>query len=523
VSATMPDAPRAEATGLPERAPAATRLLLALAGVKLLIHALAITRYGYFRDELYYLACAHHLAWGYVDQPPLSIGLLAISTRLFGTSLIGLRVVPAIAGALTVFLAGAIARELGGGKFAQALAGIGVIASPIYLALGHYYSMNALDLLLWSLAALLLLRALRSGDALRPWLLLGVVVGLGLLNKLSMLWFAGGLALGLLLTPHRARLLRSGPWLAALIAALMLAPHVVWQIQNGWPTREFIHNAVSHKMVKLEIVGFLVTQLVVMNPLSAPIWLAGLFAVFFAAWARGARILGWIFLAVLALLLANGSARAEYLAPAYPPLFALGAVAIERASMARRWIRVIAVALPLAAVVPLLPLAIPVLPVNQFLAYQRTLGIAPSTEERHAMGALPQHYADMFGWEEMAAGVARGYATLTPEERAHCVVYGQNYGEAGAIDFFGPKFGLPRAISGHNNYWFWPPTEDQVQVVLIIGGRPEHHALTFESVQPVATIANPFGMPYERDLTVYACRRIKLPLAQAWSRCRHYD
>jgi hypothetical protein len=515
--------PAQDFTALPQRGPSATRLLLALAGFKLLIHAFAITHYGYFRDELYYIACARHPAWGYVDQPPLSIALLGLATRVLGTSLIALRTVPALTGALTVLLAGAIARELGGGKYAQALAAIGVIASPIYLALDHYYSMNALDLLFWALAALLLLRALRSGDALRPWLVLGVVIGLGLLNKLSMLWFAGGLALGLLLTSHRVRLRRAGPWLAAAVAALIFAPHVVWQIQNHWPTREFIRNAVSHKMVKLEIVGFLVNQIIVMNPFSAPIWLAGLVAAFTAGWARSARILGWIFAAVLILLIANGAARAEYLSPAYPMLLALGAIAVERASPTRRWMRATVAALPLLGMLLLLPLALPVLSVERFIAYQRALGVAPATEERHTMGSLPQHYADMFGWEDMAAGVSRAYATLTPEERKHCVVYGQNYGEAGAIDFFGPRYGLPRAISGHNNYWLWPPTEDQVQVVLIIGGKPEDHAKTFASVEPVAAIENPYGMPYERNLTVYACRRIKVPLALAWDRSRHYD
>ncbi|HTO91502.1 MAG TPA: glycosyltransferase family 39 protein [Candidatus Sulfotelmatobacter sp.] len=513
----------AEASSLPDRGPSATLLLALLALAKLALHAPAVTQYGYFRDELYYLACAHHLAWGYVDQPPLSIGVLALSTKLLGTSLVALRVVPALAGALTVVIAGLIARELGGGKFAQALAAIGALASPIYLAIDHYYSMNALDLLLWALAAWQLLRALRAGDALKPWLLFGVVVGLGLLNKLSMLWFAGGVGVGLLLTAHRVRLRSLGPWLAALVAGLIFVPHVFWQMQNGWPTREFVHNAVAHKMVKLEIVKFLIDQIVDMNPLSAPVWLAGLVAAFTAVWARGARAFGWIFVAVLAILIANGSARSEYLAPAYPMLLGLGAVAVERASTTRRWMRVAVLALPVVGLAPLLPLSIPILPVERFIAYQKALGLAPATEERHAMGSLPQHYADMFGWQEMAAGVARGFATLTPDERKHCVVYGQNYGEAGAIDFFGSRYGLPRAISGHNSYWFWPPTADEVHVVLIIGGNPEDHARTFDSVEPVATIANPYGMPYERDLTVYACRGIKVPLALAWSRSKHYD
>ncbi|RPJ74804.1 MAG: phospholipid carrier-dependent glycosyltransferase, partial [Acidobacteria bacterium] len=225
------------------RTPLAAALVapLGFAALKLLLHALAITNYGYFRDELYYLACSRHLAWGYVDQPPFSIAVLAGVGALLGHSLPALRLLPALSGAATILLVGLIVRELGGGRFAQALACLCALLAPVWLAIDHFYSMNAFDTFFWSLAAWLLLRAL-DDDRLGWWAALGVVLGFGLLNKTSVLWFGGGLAVGLIVTPFRRLIARPGPWAAAAIALLLFAPHLVWQWQNGWPTLEFMRN-----------------------------------------------------------------------------------------------------------------------------------------------------------------------------------------------------------------------------------------------------------------------------------------
>jgi len=215
---------------------------LAFAALKLLLHALALTHWGYFRDEFYYLACARHLAWGYVDQPPFSIAVLALVRATLGDSLWAIRALPALAGAATVLFTGLTVRELGGGRTAQALACFAAVLPPVWLVVDHYFSMNAFDTLFWTLAAWLLLRALAGGGT-RTWAVLGVVLGLGLLNKASMLWFAGGAFLGLAASPLRGTLRTRGPWLAAAIAAALFAPHVAWQVAHGWPTLEFMRNA----------------------------------------------------------------------------------------------------------------------------------------------------------------------------------------------------------------------------------------------------------------------------------------
>ena len=397
----------------------AAGMLAGLALAKVLLHLLAIDQYGYFRDELYYLASTEHLDWGYVDHPPLSIAVLAVVRDWFGSSLAAVRSAAVLAGAATVFVTGTIARELGGGRFAQVLAALAAVMAPVFLGLNGFYSMNAFDLLFWAVAAWLLLRALDDGRP-RWWMALGAILGVGLLNKISVLWLGGGLAVGLLLTPYRRVLRAPWPWAAALIAGGLFLPYVLWQLDHGWPTLEFMRNATAQKMVAVSPVGFLLDQILTMNPGSAPVWIAGIFFGLLSRDARSGRVLVWMYLAVLLLLLVAGSARASYLAPAYCGLFALGGVAIERASMAagRDWWRPMALWLTLAGGLVTVPLALPILPVETYVRYQSALGLAPRTEERQEMGVLPQHFADMFGLagddRARRAGVGAAHARGAP-------------------------------------------------------------------------------------------------------------
>ncbi len=488
-----------------------------------LVHLPAMAQYGWFRDELYYVSCAKRLAWGYVDHPPLSIAVLAAWRTIVGDSLVGMRLVPLAAHLIVVWLTMRLARRLGGGAFAQALAGVGALASLVYLGGTHQYSMNALDLVLWLLAAMALLRALER-ERLADWAWLGVAVGAGLLNKLSMLWCAGGLVLGVLVSRRRRVLATPGPWLAAALAAAIFAPHVAWQVAHGWPTLEFMRNATAQKMVASSFPGFLIGQVLVMNPLAAPIWLAGL--------VRGLRgragdlglVLAVQYVAVFALLVIVRTARADYLAPAYPGLLALGAVAIERATSApgRKAWKVAAVALPLAGMLALLPLALPVLPPDAFVRYQTAIGRKPAAVEHHRMGVLPQSYADMFGWPEFADSVARAAATLTPEERRRAIVIVDNYGEAGALEMFG-NGRLPRIASQHNTWYLWgPPAWDQ-SVAIFVGRDSAEVAEECDTVRVVGIAGHPLAMPYERDMPIVIARHFRPDLAAAWKQGKHYQ
>jgi len=479
-----------------------------------LAHAAVIAQYGVFRDELYYVACSRRLAWGYVDHPP-GVAVLAWAARaLFGESLAALRVLPVLFGASTVLLTAAVVRRLGGGRFAAALAALAVAVAPYYLFTFHVLSMNGAEVLLWTLAAWLIVVAVQTGRPW-PWLALGVVAGVGLLNKISMGVFGAGLAAGLLLTPAWRHFRTPWPWVAALLAAAIFAPHLLWQAQHGWPTAEFIGNAQRFKIAPLSIGAFLLEQVGMMHPLTAPLWLAGLF--FFAVQAEGRlfRLFAWCYLVVLFVFVAQQS-KPYYLTPIYPVLFAGGAVALERASEGWHRVRRSALALLLLGGLALAPLGLPVLPVRLYVAYQARLGFTPSAGERHELGALPQHYADMFGWEELAQTVSRVYQALPEPERATARVFAQNYGQAGAIERFAGRYPLPRVMSPHNNYWLWGPGADDGGTIIIIGGRREDHLRALERVDEAARTSCRLCMPYERDQPIWVGRGWKVSLKAIW-------
>ncbi len=480
--------------------------------------------YGYFRDELYYLACADHLDAGYVDQPPLSIFVLALSRLIFGDSLFALRLLPAVAGAALVFLTGQLARLLGGGRTAQVLAALGALISPILLAFGTIYSMNALDLLFWTLAAYLSLRLVRTHEP-RFWMGLGLVIGLGALNKISMIWFGAGLVAGILLSPYRTMLRSRWAVVAAGIAVLCFLPFALWNVAHDFAHLEFIRNATAGKYGGLSPFTFLRDQLLLHNPVSIPLWGAGL--VFLLVHRAGSpyRYLGIAFLIVTGILIANGHSKGEYLAAAFPMVFAAGGVMIERWTSSRRtrWISPVYGTLLLAAGIALAPVVVPVLSVEQYIRYASTIGIAPSTAEGHRLKDLPQFYADMFGWPEKAAAVAEVYYRLSPEERAKCAIYADNYGRCGAIDFFGKHYGLPKSIGGHNNYWIWGPRNYTGEVMIVLGGALRDMQEAFEVVQVAGTVSCTYCIPYEDSLSIYLCRGLRSPLAERWPRTRHYE
>ena len=503
-----------------------TAILLSLALAKLLIHLAtnALGGYGVFRDELYYLACADHLDLGYVDQPPLSIYLLAVSRLLFGDSLFAIRLLPAFAGAAVVFLTGVMARELGGGRVAQVLAALCAIVSPIFLGISSVYSMNSIDLLFWSLSAYLTIRLLKTEDP-RYWLGLGLVLGLGALNKISILWYAAGLTAGFGLTRFRTWFLTRWPYVAGTLLVLLFAPYILWNISHDFAHVEFIRNASAGKYSGLSALTFLAGQFTIHNPVSFPLWFAGLLYLLFSSHAKAFRTLGIAYLAVLAILLVNQHSKAEYLAPAFPVLFAAGTTLFERFTLqrTRRWFRPVYAGLLLVSGSVLAPLALPVLPVEEYIVYTGRLGLSPGTSESKALDKLPQFYADMHGWPEKVAAVAAAFHRLTPEERVRCAVFADNYGRCGALDYFGRHYGLPKSIGKHNNYWIWGPREYTGDLVLILGGELRDKQEHFAQVEIVGSVSSPYCMPYENNLKIFLCRGLRTPLPELWSGLKSYN
>jgi Dolichyl-phosphate-mannose-protein mannosyltransferase len=479
--------------------------------------------YGFFRDEFYYIACSNHLAWGYVDQPPFSILVLKISRLLLGDSLLAIRFLPALLGALTVFIAGKIAKELGGGIFAQSAAAICVIIAPINLALNSYYSMNSFDLFFWAFSFYLLILIIKNGNK-KLWYVLGVIIGLGLMNKISMLWLGGGLIVGLLLTKHRKLLMTKEPWIAFIIAGIIFIPHIIWQIENDYPTLVFMRNALKDKYVLQSPIDFLKSLILMENPITFPIWILGLYYLLLDKNIKQFRILGIIFIAVVIVLLLNPSSKAEYISSSLPILFAGGGIFLESISERKKifWPKP-AIIIVLALSIWVAPLAAPVLPVDSYIEYAGFFGIKPSTSENKQLAQLPQFFADMFGWKEMTEQIATVYNKLTPEEKQTSVIFCGNYGEAGAINFFGKKYDLAPAVSGHNNYYLWGPVRKNISVVIIIGSNKNSLEKVFGEVIPSDTLHLKYSMPYENNQPVWICKQPKKTIQEIWPGTKHYE
>jgi hypothetical protein len=495
---------------------------ISIALAQLVIQMLFHGNYGYFRDELYYIAGSKHLAFGYVDEPPLSLVILAGVRWVLGDSMHAIRFLPALAISLTAILAALMAIRLGGGKFSSALAALCVVAAPVLLGQGRYFSMNSFDILFWATACYIVVRIM-TGDTPRLWLMFGLVVGLGLQNKYSVGFLCIGLVAGLLLTTDRKHLATKWFWLGALIASVLFLPHVLWEVKNGIPSLEFMRNASQMKNTPTTTLDFFLGQLRELNYLCAPIWILGLSYFFFDSVGRCHRALAWTYVVVFVIMVV-GNGKTYYLSPIYPMLFAGGSVFFERltALPSRLWIKSTAVGGILVMMAISAPFAIPILPIKTFIAYQELLGIKPRADERSSLGVLPQHYADEFGWEEMVAVIASAYQRLTPEEQAKCLIYVRNYGEAGAVDFFGPKYGLPNAACAHNSYWFWGPGEKTGDVAIIVGGsRDLQENLKdlngrYRQVELAGTTKLEYSMPYENGRHIFICRGMNTTFQKLW-------
>jgi 4-amino-4-deoxy-L-arabinose transferase-like glycosyltransferase len=495
---------------------------IVLGAACLLLHLIINNRYDVFRDELYFIVCGQHPALGYVDQPPLIPLIAGASHALFGVALLPLRLVPALAMSATVALAAEFARLLGGGRFAQWLGGLCVLVSPVLLVDGLLLSTDALQPLTWLACGWCLVRLAQTGDE-RWWWGFGLAVGISLASKYLIFFYLAGLAVGILMTPLRASLLRPQLYIGAAIALIFLAPSLYWQAENGWPFLEIGKAGASGKNVVFSPLGFLGQQLLFIGPATAPIWLAGLWRFTFRPALPQLRVFP-IAYAATAVLVYAAHGKAYYISPIYPALLASGAVAIEDwvHRPRYRWIiaRVIVIAGAVAA-----PLALPILPPDSYHPYAAALGISPGATamEKSAQGVLPQQLADMFGWREMAAKVSAAYNALTPEERAKAVFFGHNYGEAAAIDVYGPALHGPPAISGHNNYYLWGLRGFDGSIVLTVGGDPALYARGYQSVEQVGELDNPYAMPYETNIPVYLLRNPRVPLVNMWPEMKHYE
>ncbi len=497
-------------------------VVLIAAVAKLLVHLYASRHYGYFTDELYYLACARHLAWGYVDQPPLIAVITWLGAVFWGESLAAIRFLPALAGVGKILLTGLIARELGGGRFAQGLAAISVLLAPGFLGMDNLLSMNAYEPLFWLGCAYFVLRIVNSGNQ-KLWLWVGVLAGLGLLNKHSMAIFGFGLVVGLALTVERRCFKSLWFWLGMMIAFLIFLPNLIWNIQNHFPFLELQANIRRDgRNVQLGAWAFFVEEVRSMLPLTLPVWLGGLWFFFATEKGRPFRVLGWTCVVTFGVIYALNP-RVYYLWPAFPVLLAAGGVLWEQWLSRPRleWVKVAYPVLMIVMGALLAPMLLPVLPVETYIRYAKAMHLETPAIEQWKLGPLPQIYASEFGWEEMVATVAQVYESVPPEERGKTGIFAQNFGQAGAIDLFGKKYGLPDAISGHQNYFLWGPRGYTGESMTVINGRQEQLEKLYAFVQKRGHVDHPYSMSREHG-DVFYCRGLKAPLKEMWPMVKNW-
>lgn len=516
---------------------AALRLAAAFAAVKLLLQfALTLWTlhlgYGYFRDEFYYIACGRHLAWGFVDHGPVVAVQARVGEMLFGDSVFGIRVLSALAGAATVFLAGVLAWAMEGRRPAQALAMLAVLVAPQYIGVDGFLSMNSFEPVFWMLCTFALLMLLRRGSSALWWMVFGAAAGVGLLNKPSMAFFLLATGVGLLCT--RSRRVLWSRW-ALLGIAWMLAlclPNLVWQVHNHWPTLEFLRNGrAGGKNAVLDPLHFFLAQFAMLGPLNVVIWVPGLVALLRAKSIREGRWLGLTYVIFYALM---GSAHAKdyYLEGVYPALFAAGGVAWERRYALSRWVfaeRVIAFpvleGLLLITGLLILPMSSPVLAPAQWVRYTTAMHLHAQQSETMKTGPLPQFYADRFGWQQEVGLVVQAYRTLTPAERKSVCIFGSDYGLAGAIDFLGPRVepSLPAAISGQNSYWTWGTHGCDADIAIAVVSDTQAQLETkYLSAQYVGRITDPYAMPFERRRGIWILRGRRPDAPLQWADERYY-
>jgi 4-amino-4-deoxy-L-arabinose transferase-like glycosyltransferase len=484
-----------------------------------------------FRDELYFIVCGRHLAWGYVDEPPLVPVVARISESLFGFGSLPLfHTLASLAGAAVVALTGLLTWRMGGSRWAQALAMTGILAAPIMIALDATISTTLLEPLFWMIVALALMELARLVDresssgraAACWWLLLGVTAGLGLENKWNEVFFLVCLLAGLLMTKQRRVLTSKWFPIAFALMFLLILPNLLWEVHRHWPTLELLHNdQINGKNVQLGPLPFVLNQMLVLGPLMAPLWIGGVLWLLFSRAAKTFRFLGVTYVLYLPLMMFL-HAKVYYLAGIYPLYFAAGAAAWDGLFQSRWWRHVLTpayVALHLLAIAAMLPVLVPVLPPTSTLAYQERLHMQPPKIETETTAPLPQYIADMLDWRRKADLLAVAWLSLPATERAQAGIFTVNYGDASAVRVYRPD--VAPAISGHQNYFLWGPHGYTGKVMIVFGDSRAKLESEFDSVEEFTQDANPYVEPYERG-PIFICRGLHGDLRTLWPKVKFW-
>ncbi|WP_020576668.1 ArnT family glycosyltransferase [Actinopolymorpha alba] len=482
-----------------------------VAGVGLVLAGLLTAlsgRYGFHRDELYFLAAGDRPGWGYVDQPPLTPLIARAATTLFGESPAGLRVASTLAAVASAVVVSLLARELNASRIGQVIAACSAAASGLLLVLGHMVSTTTVDLLAWLVICWLVLRLLRTSDG-RWWLAIGAAVGIAILNKYLVVLLLLALFVALLVTGPR-RVLRTW-WLpaGAAVAFVLALPNLWWQASNGWPQLTVAGGISADDGVENRIM-FVPLQILQLSPLLVPVWVAGFVRLWRTPELRWARSMALAYPFLCALVLVLGG-KAYYALPVAVVLMAAGGESV--AAWLRRGRAAVRTSIAgvglVAAVATSIVVALPVLP-PQALA---------------VVNAINKEQGEQVGWPSLVRAAAEGWSRIPEGQRDRSVVFTQNYGQAGAIELYGPDHGLPAPYSSHMSYADWGPPPDSADGPVLFVRQKDNRAAErfFTDCQQVATVDNGVGVENEeQNAAIVLCAGAVAPWSELWPDLRHF-
>lgn len=481
-------------------------IILVMVGIKLTFHFLTSGNYELHRDALLYVSLGDHPGWGYASVPP-SIGILAnISRFLFGDSLFGIRFFPAIAGGLSMFLVALLVREFGGKSFALLVGCTAYLFSVAYLRTNSLFQPVAFNQFYWLLSYYLLIRLVKSGKT-TTWIWIGVVWGLAILNKYSIAFFALAAVGGMLISDQR-KLLFNWHFLTGMTAGfLIFLPNLIWQYNHNWPVVRHLTELRETQLVYVNLGDFIFMQFL-MNAHALLVWIAGLIIVFTKRGMERFRFISYsFFLCLVILMIFRG--KAYYTLGLYPVLFAAGAVALEDWFVRRIYfLRYVAMVLIIGTALPFIPLSAPLLPQDRLVGYSawvsKIIGPGLITWEDGVVHEIPQDFADMTGWKQLADITTAAFNTLSQQEKEKCMIYAPNYGRAAAISFYGKPLGLPEPVSFNDAFLLWAPDEFKESVLIYVDRDTANISNGFESIELYGKVNDPYFR--ENGIPVYICR-----------------
>jgi hypothetical protein len=476
-----------------------TAYILIFVLIKVVLNLFAMPHFGFQRDEMLHLAIGDHLAWGYKEVPPFIAVLARISTVVFGSSIFATRIFSTLFAGAIIWFTGLITVELGGRKFAIALACLALIFSPAFEASDYLFQPVVFDQFWWVLTVYLLIKYINN-SSVKYLYFLGVAIGVGLLTKYTMGFFTVALIGGLLLTKQRRLLANKHLWFAALITLLIFLPNIIWQFQHHLPVVTHMKTLRESQLNYIKPSDF-ISQEMLVNGVALFLWIAGFFFLIFSFKLRKYQFLAFAYILIFLFLL-EMSGKSYYLFGAYPMLFAAGGFGFERWIKSSYTLRTLVILFFTLPNLPLLPMLLPVLSLNQTLAVFRFtdqhmpfFGFTTTWEDQKKH-PLTQDYADMLGWDELGQKVAATYNSLTPEQQKQTIIVADNYGEAGAIHHYGKQYNLPDIISLDSSFGLWSPTDvSYAQYVIFVddndGKNAEKIGKLMESARKVGSIDNP--------------------------------